>query len=31
MVIVRRGWELISSKSEFAVLFSGIHVSQTVS
>jgi len=31
MVIVRRGWELTSSKSEFPVLFSGIHVSQIVS
>jgi len=27
MVIVRRGWGLTSSKSEFPVLFSGIHVS----
>jgi len=31
MVIVRRRWGLTSSKSEFPVLFSGIHVSQTVS
>jgi len=31
MVIVRRRWGLTSSKSEFPVLFSGIHFSQTVS
>ena len=31
MVMVRRGWGLTSSKSEFPLLFSGIYVSQTVS
>jgi len=31
MVIVRRRWGFTSSKSEFPELFSGIHVSQTVS